>query len=46
MKFCEACNISAVEVNPELYFSRGMIEGAFETEEYSFEKKYSFELAK
>ena len=39
MKFCEACNISAVEVNPELYFSRGMIEGAFETEEYSFDAR-------
>ena len=39
MKFCEACNIPAVEVNPELYFSRGMIEGAFETEEYSFDAR-------
>ena len=27
------------KVNPELYFSRGMIEGAFETEEYSFDAR-------
>ena len=37
LKFCELCNIPAKSVNPDLYFTPGTVEGAYETKEFSFD---------
>ena len=36
-KFCNFCQISALEINPSLYFNPGTISGSFETEEFAFD---------
>jgi len=39
MKFCYTCNIPISEVDPNIYFNPGTVEGAFETEEFAFDGK-------
>lgn len=39
LKFCEFCNIPAIEINPEIYFNPNTVEGAYETQEYAFDPK-------
>lgn len=36
-KFCRNANIKCEEINPEKYFKKGLVSGAFLTEEYSFD---------
>lgn len=36
-KFCSYSNIKCEEINPEKYFKIGLCDGAFETEEYTFD---------
>jgi hypothetical protein len=37
LKFCRDVNIPAVEINPNLYFNSGMVDGAFETDEFTYD---------
>lgn len=37
LKFCEFCQIPVLEINPLIYFNPGVVEGAYETEEYAFD---------
>lgn len=37
LRFCEFCRIPVMEVNPSIYFNPGVVEGAYETEEYAFD---------
>jgi len=37
VKFCNYVNIPAVEINSSLYFNKGTVEAAFETDEYAFD---------
>ncbi|WCR26289.1 FAD-binding oxidoreductase [Paenibacillus thiaminolyticus] len=43
-KFCKAAHIDCNEINPKIYFKDNMVDGAFETKEYTFDamiiKKY------
>lgn len=36
-KFCDNANIRCEEISPDRYFKKGMVDGAFLTEEYSFD---------
>ncbi len=38
-KFCRAANIRCEDVNPHKYFNEGMCDGAFLTEEYTYDAK-------
>lgn len=46
-KFCKNANIRCEEINADKYFSKGMVDGAFITQEYTFDamliKKYFIE---
>ena len=37
LKFCESCDIPAKSIDPSLYFNSKTVEGAYETEEFSFD---------
>ncbi|MEX1376227.1 MAG: FAD-dependent oxidoreductase [Eubacteriales bacterium] len=49
-KFCEAANIRCEKINYRQYFNKGLVDGAFETEEYTFDameiKKYFLDSIK
>lgn len=36
-KFCDNSDILCEEINPNKYFKKGLVDGAFETEEYAFD---------
>lgn len=36
-KFCDAASIKCEEINANKYFQKGMVEGAFDTHEYTFD---------
>lgn len=39
ISFCKALNIKCDEINPELYFKKGLCDGAFITQEYTYDAK-------
>lgn len=47
IKFCQATNIKCEQINKDKYFKKGLVDGAFNTKEYTFDaikiKKYFLE---
>ncbi len=39
LKFCKAVNIKCEEISPDKYFKKGMCDGAFITQEYTYDAK-------
>jgi len=44
LKFCEFCDIPVKAINPAIYFNQGTAEGAYETEEFTFDPTIVKEL--
>lgn len=40
IKFCNAANIRCDDINPSLFFKDGLVDGAFDTEEYTYDAMY------